>query len=58
MIADNETMADKLMYMNIPNDNTHNYPFFRLQLVFETFGHSTIQPIKIHQGLKSFQANE
>ena len=49
-------MADKLMY--IPNDNTHNYPFCRLQLVFETFEHSTIQPIKIHQGLKSFQAND
>ena len=26
-------MADKFMY--IPNDDTHNYPFFRLQLVVE-----------------------
>ena len=30
-------MADKLMY--IPNYDTHNYPFCRLQLVVETFGH-------------------
>ena len=27
-------MNDKLM--NIPNDNTHNYPFCRLQFVVET----------------------
>ncbi len=33
-------MADKLMY--IPNVNTQNYPFFRLQLVDETLGHPTI----------------
>ena len=32
-------MADKLMY--IPDDDTQNYPFCRLQLVIETFGHST-----------------
>ena len=32
-------MADKLSY--IPNDNTYNYPFCRLQLVVEMFGHST-----------------
>ena len=31
-------MADKLMY--IANDDTQNYPFCRLQLVVETFGHS------------------
>ena len=30
-------MAGKLMY--IPNVNTQNYPFYRLQLVGETFGH-------------------
>ena len=24
-----------------PNDDTQNYPFCRLQLVVETFGHST-----------------
>ena len=30
------TMADKLIY--IPNDDTQNYPFYRLQLVFEKFG--------------------
>ena len=28
-----KTMSDKLIY--IPNDNTQNYPFFRLQLVVE-----------------------
>ena len=32
-------MADKLMY--IPNDDTRNYLFCRLQLVIETFAHST-----------------
>ena len=31
--------------MFIPNDDTQNY-FCRLQLVDETFGHSTKQPIK------------
>ena len=32
-------MADKLIY--IPKDDTQNYPFCKLQLVVETFGHST-----------------
>ena len=32
-------MANKLMY--IPNDNTQNYPFCRLQLVVENYGHLT-----------------
>ena len=32
-------MTDTLMY--IPNDNTKNYPLCRLQLMVETFGHST-----------------
>ena len=32
-------MADLLMY--IPNDVAQNYPFWRLQLVVVTFGHST-----------------
>ena len=27
--------------MYIPNDNTQEYAFCRLQLVIETFGHST-----------------
>ena len=27
--------------MYIPNENTQNYPFCRLQLVVETFGNST-----------------
>ena len=35
-----KTMADKLMY--IPNSNTQKYPSCRLQLVVETFGHSTL----------------
>ena len=34
-------MADAEMY--IPNDDTQNYQFCRLQLVDETFGHSTYQ---------------
>ena len=29
-----KTMADKMMY--IPNNDTQNYPFYRLQLVVET----------------------
>ena len=31
------TMTDNLMY--IPNDDTQNYPLYRLQLVVEMFGH-------------------
>ena len=38
-IKRDKTMADKLRY--IPNDDTENYPFCRLQLVVETFEHST-----------------
>ena len=38
-ILRDKTMADKFMY--IPNDDTQNYPFRRLQLVVETFRHST-----------------
>ena len=38
-ILRDKTKANKLMI--IPNDDTQNYPFYRLQLVFETFGHST-----------------
>ena len=34
-----KTMADKLMY--ILNDDKQNYPFWRLQLVVETFEHLT-----------------
>ena len=29
-------MADKFMY--IPNDDTQNYPFCKIQLMVETFG--------------------
>ena len=32
-------MANKLMY--IPNDDTDNYTFCRVQLVVETFGYTT-----------------
>ena len=35
-------MADKLMY--IPNANTQNCPFYKLQLVVEMFGNSTTKP--------------
>ena len=38
-IQRDKTMADNLKY--IPNDDTQNYPFCRLQLVVESFGHST-----------------
>ena len=44
-IERDKTMADKLMY--IPNDVTQNYPFCRLQLVIDMFGHLTINEIKI-----------
>ena len=35
-------MTNKLMY--IPNDETQIYPYFRLQLVIETFENSTYEP--------------
>ena len=35
----NSAMADKLMY--IPNNDKQNYPFCRLQILVEMFGHST-----------------
>ena len=44
----NDTMGDKLMY--IPNDDTQNYHFFRLQLVLESFGHSNL--IKVPKVVK------
>ena len=37
-------MDDKLIY--IPNDDTQNYPFCRLQLVVKTFGLPTNQNSK------------
>ena len=43
-------IADKLMDM--PNDDTQNYTVCRLQLVVETFEHSTKPTIEI---LKSLQ---
>ena len=33
------------MYKYIPNDDTQNRPFYRFQLVVETFGHSTLKKI-------------
>ena len=38
-ILRDKIMPDKLMY--ILNDDSKNYPFYRLQLVIEMFGHST-----------------
>ena len=38
-ILRDKTVAEKLMY--IPNDDTQNYLFCRLQIVVETLGHST-----------------
>ena len=39
--------------MYIPNDDTQNYPFFRLQFVVEMFGHltywSTIQKVSLFE---------
>ena len=32
-------MADELMYF--PNDYEHNYPVCKLQVVIDSFGHST-----------------
>ncbi len=40
-IYSDKTIADKLMY--IPNDYTQYYTFCILQLMVETFGHSTNQ---------------
>ena len=45
-------MADKLIY--IPNDDTENYPFYSLQTVVETIGHSMNQPIKIQRIRKRY----
>ena len=38
-ITRDKTIADEMMY--IPNDDTQKYPFYRLQLLVEMFGHST-----------------
>ena len=38
-ILRDKTMIDNLK--DLPNDDTQNFPFCRLQLVVETFGHST-----------------
>ena len=35
MISRDKTMSN-------PNDGTHNYPFSKLKIVDETFGHSTL----------------
>ena len=46
-------MAYKLVY--IPDDNKQNYPFYRLQLVVETFRHSTLltKQLKFNKNLQS-----
>ena len=53
-----KTMADKLMY--IPNDDKQNQTFCRLQLVIETFGHSTLwtNELKFNKSPKSCSAKE
>ena len=38
-ILGDKIMADRLMY--VPNEDTQNYTFFKLQLVDETYGLST-----------------
>ncbi len=38
-IRRDKTMAEK--FMQIPNNDTQNYSFYRSQLVIETFEHST-----------------
>ena len=43
-------MADKLNY--IPNDDTQNYPSFRLQLEVQIFGHSNQNSIKVPKVVK------
>ena len=43
-IERDKTMADKFMY--IPNYDTQNYLFCRLQIEVETFEHSTIRSIQ------------
>ena len=45
-------MADKLMY--ILNDDIQNCPFYKLQLVVETFKHSSNQPLKVPKVIKPF----
>ena len=40
-------MADKLKYN--PNNDTQNYPFCRLQLVDQAFGHSIKSSIATYQ---------
>ena len=50
-----ETTADKLIYN--PNDDTQNNSFFKLQLVVESFGHSTNQS-KFKKSPQSCSANE
>ena len=53
-----KTIADKLMY--IPNNDTQNYLFFRLQLVVEKFGHLTYQTkqSKFNNSPQSCKANK
>ena len=51
-------MADELMY--IPNDDTQNYPFRRLQLEVETFEHFTqlTNQSKLNKSPQGCKANE
>ena len=51
-------MADKLMYISY--DGTQNYRFCKLQLVVETFGHSTYgtNQSEFNKSNQSCEANE
>ena len=49
-------MPDKLMY--IPNYDTQNYPFCRLELVTETFEHTTKLSTLFHKSPQSGQADK
>ena len=51
-------MGDKLI--DLPNDDIQNNPFFRLQLVLETIGHSTLwtNQSKFNESPQSCWSNE
>ena len=48
-------MANKLMYNYIPNYDTQNYPFCRVQLLVEKFGHNQL---KLNKSPESCLAKE
>ena len=54
-----KTMADKLIYMSA-NDDTQNYHFCKLKLIFENFNNQLNEPTNINFNIipQSCQANE